>query len=89
LAAIFFEESILLQQLRRLRKATGLTQIRLAARAGVSHYRVSLAESGQISLRPQEIAALYAVLGSELAAVRRDIETFENQQREALEVAPA
>ena len=70
-----------MKQLRRLRKATGLTQIRLAAKAGVSQYRISLAETDQLELRPEETAALCAVLGSELADVSREIREFKNRQR--------
>jgi transcriptional regulator with XRE-family HTH domain len=48
--------------LRELRRMAGLTQWELAQRCGVSRMRLSLAECGQVELRPEEIVATRQVL---------------------------
>ena len=55
-----------MSDLKSVRKRTGMTQIQLAARANISRFRISLAETGNIELRPDEIAAINDVVRQEL-----------------------
>jgi len=48
--------------LKELRRMADLTQWELAQRCGVSRMRLSLAECGQVELRPEEIIATREVL---------------------------
>jgi transcriptional regulator with XRE-family HTH domain len=48
--------------LRELRRMADLTQWELAQRCGVSRMRLSLAECGQLALRPEEESAVRNVL---------------------------
>jgi transcriptional regulator with XRE-family HTH domain len=48
--------------LRQLRKMADLTQWELAQRCGVSRMRLSLAECGQVELRPEEETNVRSVL---------------------------
>lgn len=57
--------------LKTIRKAAGLTQIQLAARANVSRFRLCLAETGNIELRPEEIAAITEAVKPELERTTR------------------
>ena len=47
-----------MKELRKLRKKAGLTQFTVARKSGVTRMRLSLAESGQLRLRPEEEAAV-------------------------------
>jgi transcriptional regulator with XRE-family HTH domain len=47
-----------MKALRRLREKAGLTQFTVALKSGVPRMRLSLAESGQLRLRPDEEDAL-------------------------------
>lgn len=51
-----------MKTLRKMREVSGLSQIALARRAGVSRMRLQLAESGEILLRPEEVEALNRTL---------------------------
>lgn len=51
-----------MKQLRKMREVSGLSQIALARRAGVSRMRLQLAEAGEITLRPEEIEAVNRAL---------------------------
>jgi transcriptional regulator with XRE-family HTH domain len=44
--------------LRKLRESAGLTQFAVARKSGVSRMRLSLAESGQLRLSPEEELAV-------------------------------
>ncbi len=59
------------ENLKSIRKASGLSQIELARRAKVSRFRISLAESGTIQLLPEEIAAVGEVILPELKKTKR------------------
>jgi transcriptional regulator with XRE-family HTH domain len=48
--------------LRKRRERSGLTQYVVSRRAGVSRMRLSLAECGQLHLRPEEEAAVRRVI---------------------------
>jgi transcriptional regulator with XRE-family HTH domain len=48
--------------LKKLRRMADLTQFQLAQRCGVSRMRLSLAECGQLQLRPDEDRAVRNVL---------------------------
>ncbi len=47
---------------RKVRRLAGCTQFQLANRTGISRVRLSLAETGQLRLRPEEKRALLDVL---------------------------
>jgi len=47
-----------MKALRRLRERARLTQFVVAQKSGVTRMRLSLAESGQLRLRPEEEAAV-------------------------------
>ncbi len=47
---------------KTLRKMANLTQFELAQRCGVSRMRLSLAECGQLELRPEEEVAVRRML---------------------------
>jgi transcriptional regulator with XRE-family HTH domain len=49
-------------KLKQLRGMADLTQFQLAQRCGVSRMRLSLAECGQLQLRPDEDSAVRKVL---------------------------
>jgi transcriptional regulator with XRE-family HTH domain len=47
---------------RKTRRLAGLTQFQMAARTGITRVRLSLAETGQLRLRPEEKRILVDVL---------------------------
>lgn len=64
--------------LREKRKKAGkLSQIDLARKSGVSRFRISLAESGNIVLREDELAAIELALARE---VNRLAQEFQHQK---------
>ena len=48
--------------IRRLRESVRASQFEVATRSGVSRWRISLAESGHIHLRDEELAAIEEAL---------------------------
>ena len=54
-------------EIRGLRKLTGLSQFCVAKRSGICRTRVSLFENGHIKLRPDEVAAIRSVLQQAVA----------------------
>jgi len=60
--------------LKRLRKTSGLSQWSAARRSGVPRMRLSLAETGQLTLKPDEETALYRVLHDEIEARQKQLE---------------
>jgi transcriptional regulator with XRE-family HTH domain len=48
--------------LRSVRKAAGVSQFFVAQESGVARMRLSLAETGQLTLRPEEQNAIVVVL---------------------------
>jgi predicted transcriptional regulator len=57
--------------LKMIRKAANLTQIQLAARAKISHFRLCRAEAGDIELRSDELAAITEALKPEIERTTR------------------
>ncbi len=60
-----------MNRLRAMRKAAGLTQFALAQIAGVSRFRLSMAETGYLELRPEEVAAITNVVRPEMEKTAR------------------
>ena len=60
-----------MDNLKVIRKAAGLSQIGLARRAGVSRFRLYLAEAGTLELRPDEMVAINRAIAPELERVER------------------
>ena len=60
-----------MSNLKQIRKTAGLTQFQLAARANISRFRLCMAETGNIELRPQEIAAITEAVKPELERTTR------------------
>jgi transcriptional regulator with XRE-family HTH domain len=54
--------------IKRLREVAGLSQWSAARRTGIPRMRLSLAESGQLALNPEEEAALRQVLRESIQA---------------------
>jgi transcriptional regulator with XRE-family HTH domain len=66
---------------RKVRRLAGCTQFQLASRTGISRVRLSLAETGQLRLRPEEKRTLLDVLlrevtrsGNELQKARQALD---------------
>ena len=66
-----------MSDLRTIRRASGLTQVQLAQKAGVSRFRICMAESGSLELRPDEIDAITQAVRPELAKTARIASEFE------------
>lgn len=70
----------LLEELENARKAAGLSQEQLAARAGLSRMTVQRTESGQIDPRMSSLVVMSRALGMDVmlvpAALRPDLESF-------------
>jgi predicted transcriptional regulator len=61
--------------LKKKRKMAGrVSQIELAQKSGVSRFRISLAESGNIVLRDDERAAIEAALAQAVARLTREFQ---------------
>ena len=67
-----------LDNLREIRKVSGLSQIELAHRAGISRFRLCLAEAGSIELRADERAAIAAAVRPEMQRTARIAHEFES-----------
>jgi transcriptional regulator with XRE-family HTH domain len=52
--------------LRDAREVAGISQFALAQRSGIPRMRLSLAECGEIQLRPAEIDAIRSVVRAEI-----------------------
>jgi predicted transcriptional regulator len=55
-----------LQGIKAFREETGLSQMALAQRSGVSRARLQMAEAGYIALREDELTAIQRVFGDEI-----------------------
>ena len=55
-----------LQGIKAFREETGLSQIALAQRAGVSRARLQMAEAGYLTLREEELTAIQRVFVDEI-----------------------
>ena len=64
--------------LKAIRKAAGLSQIKLAQRAHISRFRLSLAEAESLELRPEELAAISRVIKPEIEKTARIAVGFKN-----------
>jgi transcriptional regulator with XRE-family HTH domain len=53
--------------IRELRRASNLSQIELSRKSGVSRFRIQLAESGTLKLRPTELLAIREAVRPALA----------------------
>jgi transcriptional regulator with XRE-family HTH domain len=53
--------------IRELRRASNLSQIELSNKSGVSRFRIQLAESGTLELRPTELLAIREAVRPALA----------------------
>lgn len=71
-----FAAGVRMSNLKELRKAAGLTQIQLAMRANVSRFRLCLAETGNIELRPEELAAITEAVKPEIERTARIASEF-------------
>ncbi len=63
--------------IRELRKAAGLTQVRLAQRSGVSRFRICMAETESLPLRTDEVEAINRAVAPELEKALRVVSTFQ------------
>jgi transcriptional regulator with XRE-family HTH domain len=56
-----------MENLRQIRELSGLSQIALARRASISRARLQLAESGDLTLKPEERESINRALRDALA----------------------
>lgn len=68
-----------MSNLREIRKAAGLTQFQLAARANVSRFRICLAEAGDLSLRADELRAITDAVRPAMEERARIVSDFDRQ----------
>jgi DNA-binding XRE family transcriptional regulator len=64
-------------KLRTMRKAAGLTQVQLSQKAKVSRFRLCMAESDFLELRPDEIDAINQALKPEMERAARIASEFQ------------
>jgi DNA-binding XRE family transcriptional regulator len=74
IAASIAAREVVMNEIRRLREAVGASQIRIAKLAGMSRMRLSLAETGDVGLSPEEVTS-----------VRKAIATFATNSAAELE----
>jgi predicted transcriptional regulator len=67
--------------LKSVRKAAGISQIQLAQRAGVSRFRISLAEADTLQLRPEEIDAIRHAVQPGMEKTARVAADFQSQMK--------
>ncbi len=65
-----------MSNLKEIRRAAGLSQVRLALRANVSRFRISLAEAGEVELRPEELESIKRVVAPEIEKTARVASEF-------------
>jgi transcriptional regulator with XRE-family HTH domain len=63
--------------LKATRKTAGMTQIQLSLKARVSRYRIALAETKNLKLRPDELAAIASAVQSGLERASRLVSAFQ------------
>jgi DNA-binding XRE family transcriptional regulator len=63
--------------IKELRKAAGLTQVKLARQSGVSRFRICMAETESLPLRPEEVEAINRAVAPELEKTLRVASTFQ------------
>ena len=59
-----------MENIREKRELVGLSQVALAHQAGVSRFRLQLAEAGVLELLPEEVFALSKTLAGRAASLR-------------------
>ncbi len=64
--------------LKAIRRAAGLTQIQLSQKANVSRFRLALAETGSLELRPEELTAINKAVAPEMEKTARVAMEFKN-----------
>lgn len=65
--------------LKEIRLASGLSQVALAYKAGVSRFRLSLAEAGTIQLRPDELQAIKSAVRPGMEERARVVSQFDRE----------
>ncbi len=63
--------------LKATRKTAGMTQIQLSLKAGVSRYRIALAETGNLELRQDELEAIASAVQPGLERASRLVSDFQ------------
>jgi len=76
-------------KIRAIRKAAGLTQVQLSQIAGVSRFRLCMAESASLALRPDELEAINRALAPEMERAARIASEFRNAMMQHQESSPA
>ncbi|HXM62995.1 MAG TPA: helix-turn-helix transcriptional regulator [Terriglobales bacterium] len=69
------------------RRKIGMTQFLLAQASGISRMRLSQAETGQLSLTDNEIAAVHRALSEYLAAKAKEFGILLSQERQQVRTA--
>jgi DNA-binding XRE family transcriptional regulator len=65
---------------KTIRKAAGLTQVQLAQKANVSRFRLCMAESGALELRPDEIEAIRKAVEPEIERTAQIASEFQRSR---------
>jgi len=65
-----------MNEVRAMRKAAGLTQWILAQKAGISRFRLCMAESDHLKLRPDELDAIRIAVRPEMEKAVRIASEF-------------
>lgn len=78
-----------MSKLRAIRKAAGFTQVQLSQKAGVSRFRLCMAESESLELRPDEIEAINRALEPEMERAARIASEFRSAMVQNEESSPA
>ena len=63
--------------IREIRKAASLTQFQLAQRSGVSRFRLCMAETDSLQLRPEELEAINKAVAPEIERARHVLSNFQ------------
>jgi DNA-binding XRE family transcriptional regulator len=63
-------------KLPRMREMSGLTQWQVARRSGVDRSTISLAEGGDIKLRPEQETSVRKVLLEEIESKAKELQEF-------------
>lgn len=69
-----------MDDLKTARQIADITQFRIARLTGISRTRLSLAENGDVQLKPEELALIQEVLRRHLAVRAREIGSLLSQE---------
>ncbi len=69
-----------MDDLKTARQIADLTQFHIARLTGISRTRLSLAENGDVQLKPEELALIQEVLRKHLAMRAREIGSLLSQE---------